>query len=106
HPSSGSLGQRDWPGLLLETGCYAAVSIRCAADTDLPCNLRRSYTSRLELTDLLSVHPCCRDSAFVLSLCLSLGDANKHSFPDQLPLKLSNGAEHVEHQSSCGRRGV
>ena len=25
---AGSLGQRDWPGLLLETGCYAAVSIR------------------------------------------------------------------------------
>jgi hypothetical protein len=30
---------------------------RCAADADLSCILRRSYTSRLELTDLLSLHP-------------------------------------------------
>jgi hypothetical protein len=30
---------------------------RCAADADLSCILRRSYTSRLELTDLLCLHP-------------------------------------------------
>src|SRR4029077_19492968 len=54
----------------------------------------------MQASNLRGVGPCCRSSPSVLPFGLSLSDAFALPLEHQLSLKLSNCAEHVEHQTA------
>jgi hypothetical protein len=87
---------------LLRSGQYPKH--RRAADRELAGDLRWADSSSAKLPYFFCLRPGCGGSASVLPLGLSLSDADEHALPNELSLKLSDCAEHVEHEPSC-RRG-
>src|SRR5262245_28276912 len=66
--------------------------------------MRRSHASLTKLAYLVSLGSGSGSTALVFAFGPGFGNANQHSLAGQLPLELSDGAKHVEHEPS-GRRG-
>src|SRR5262245_45739588 len=66
----------------------------------------RSHAGVTQLAHLVGLRSGSRSAALVLAFGPGFGDADQHSLAGQLPLKLSDAAEKVEHEPASRRRCV